>query len=235
MPPGTTGMTIPDRKSKAASWFAALRERICAAFEAVEDDYAGPDGASLPPGRFVRTRVAAAGRRRRHDRADAWPGVREGRGQRLDRVRRVRAGIPRRDPRRGRRSAVLGERHLARRPYALAAGAGRAHEHPPHCHNQGLVRRRRRPDPDLPRSRGGRAIPRRPCRAPATATIRTATPASSWCDEYFYPAAPRRAARRRRDLFRLSRQRRLGARFRLCRERSARRFSRSFRRSCGRG
>ena len=55
MPPGTTGMTIPDKKSKATSWFAALRDRICAAFEAVEDDYAGPGSATLAPGRFVRS------------------------------------------------------------------------------------------------------------------------------------------------------------------------------------
>ncbi len=34
------------------------------------------------------------------------------------------------------RSALLGERHLARRPSALAAGAGGAHEHAPHPHHQ---------------------------------------------------------------------------------------------------
>src|SRR5579862_1133822 len=45
----------PDRQALAAAWFAALRERICAAFEAVEDEYAGPDRATLPAGRFVRT------------------------------------------------------------------------------------------------------------------------------------------------------------------------------------
>jgi coproporphyrinogen III oxidase len=48
-------MAAPDEKSEAAAWFAALRERICAAFEAIEDDYAGPDAATLVPGRFVRT------------------------------------------------------------------------------------------------------------------------------------------------------------------------------------
>jgi len=48
-------MATPDEKSEAVAWFAALRERICAAFEAVEDEYAGPDSANLPPGRFVRT------------------------------------------------------------------------------------------------------------------------------------------------------------------------------------
>ena len=29
------------RKAEAAAWFATLRDRICAAFEAIEDDYAG--------------------------------------------------------------------------------------------------------------------------------------------------------------------------------------------------
>src|SRR5712691_3640975 len=42
-------------KERAASSFAALRDRLCAAFEAIEDDYAGPDRASLTAGRFVRS------------------------------------------------------------------------------------------------------------------------------------------------------------------------------------
>src|SRR5580700_579127 len=48
-------MAAPDRKSEAAAWFAALRERLCAAFEAIEDDYTGADAATRPAGRFVRT------------------------------------------------------------------------------------------------------------------------------------------------------------------------------------
>ena len=44
-----------DRQRRATAWFEALRDRICAAFEAVEDDYAGPDAGTLAPGRFART------------------------------------------------------------------------------------------------------------------------------------------------------------------------------------
>lgn len=42
------------RKTAAADWFQNLRDRICAAFEAVEDDYAGRQWADLPAGRFER-------------------------------------------------------------------------------------------------------------------------------------------------------------------------------------
>jgi coproporphyrinogen III oxidase len=44
-----------ERKALASSWFAALRDRICAALEAIEDDYAGPDADNLVPGSFART------------------------------------------------------------------------------------------------------------------------------------------------------------------------------------
>jgi coproporphyrinogen III oxidase len=47
--------TVIERKSRAAAWFAALRDRICAAFEALEDAYAGSDAGEIAPGRFVRT------------------------------------------------------------------------------------------------------------------------------------------------------------------------------------
>ncbi len=53
-------MTLPDedRKARAAQWFAALRDRICAAFEAIEDELAGANAerfAEVAPGRFERT------------------------------------------------------------------------------------------------------------------------------------------------------------------------------------
>jgi coproporphyrinogen III oxidase len=43
-----------ERQQQAAAWFATLRDRICAAFEAIEDEYAGEGAAALAPGRFVR-------------------------------------------------------------------------------------------------------------------------------------------------------------------------------------
>jgi len=49
-PPDTT-----DRQLRASAWFNILRDRICASFEAIEDDYSGPDAASLAAGRFERT------------------------------------------------------------------------------------------------------------------------------------------------------------------------------------
>jgi coproporphyrinogen III oxidase len=67
-PQGPSG-SLPDAlhiaeamKPRAAEWFAALRDRICAEFEAIEDE-AGRDGTDFPffpeaprePGRFVRT------------------------------------------------------------------------------------------------------------------------------------------------------------------------------------
>ena len=56
-----------DRKTRAAQWFAQLRDRICAAFEAIEDELTGPNAerfAEVAPGRFEHTdweRGAAAG------------------------------------------------------------------------------------------------------------------------------------------------------------------------------
>jgi coproporphyrinogen III oxidase len=42
------------RKARAASWFKDLRDRICAAFEGIEDAQDAGPFATLPPGRFER-------------------------------------------------------------------------------------------------------------------------------------------------------------------------------------
>ncbi|WP_449221341.1 oxygen-dependent coproporphyrinogen oxidase [Tistrella mobilis] len=44
-----------ERRTAASGWFRELRDRLCAAFEAIEDDYAGPMNPDLAPGRFERT------------------------------------------------------------------------------------------------------------------------------------------------------------------------------------
>jgi coproporphyrinogen III oxidase len=54
-------MTHPPRpdhdrlKPAATAWFEALRDRICGAFEALEDSLRTGPQAGLPPGRFIRT------------------------------------------------------------------------------------------------------------------------------------------------------------------------------------
>jgi len=59
-------------KSDARCWFESLRDRLCSAFEAIEDELPSdaPHGA-LPPGRFVRT----AWRRPNEDDSDGGGGV----------------------------------------------------------------------------------------------------------------------------------------------------------------
>src|SRR3981081_2688369 len=48
--PAATG----ERQQRAAVWFGAGRDRICTAFESIEDEYAGPDADQSPSGRFER-------------------------------------------------------------------------------------------------------------------------------------------------------------------------------------
>ena len=43
--------TLDARKARSSAWFEALRDRLCAAFEAIEAEHGAADG---PPGRFER-------------------------------------------------------------------------------------------------------------------------------------------------------------------------------------
>ena len=52
---------VPGRKARAAAWFEALRDDICAAFEALEDAQDTGPFAGLPAGRFERKETHRAG------------------------------------------------------------------------------------------------------------------------------------------------------------------------------
>ncbi len=47
----TDAPILDDQQIAALAWFQSLRDSLCAAFEALEDEGTGP----FPPGRFVRT------------------------------------------------------------------------------------------------------------------------------------------------------------------------------------
>jgi coproporphyrinogen III oxidase len=54
--PLPTEAVLDERKASAATWFSALRDEICTAFEAIEAEAPGPFAAvAEEPGRFVRT------------------------------------------------------------------------------------------------------------------------------------------------------------------------------------
>jgi coproporphyrinogen III oxidase len=52
---------VIERQQSAAAWFAELRDRVCAGFEAIEDAYAEQDATTLAPGRFERKDWQRAG------------------------------------------------------------------------------------------------------------------------------------------------------------------------------
>ncbi len=54
-PAGPPGPADHPLATPARAWFETLRDRLCAAFEAIEDELASGPHASLPPGRFQRT------------------------------------------------------------------------------------------------------------------------------------------------------------------------------------
>jgi coproporphyrinogen III oxidase len=48
--------TNPDRCQRAIAWFTALRDRICATFEAIENEFVADRPEEAPAGRFARAR-----------------------------------------------------------------------------------------------------------------------------------------------------------------------------------
>jgi coproporphyrinogen III oxidase len=46
---------LSELRERTRTWFETLRDRICTAFERLEDDFGGPDRQQLAAGRFVRT------------------------------------------------------------------------------------------------------------------------------------------------------------------------------------
>ena len=65
--------SLSELKDRAADWFAELRDRICASFEAIESEASGPffDEAPTIAGQFVRK----AWERKNHDGAPGGGGV----------------------------------------------------------------------------------------------------------------------------------------------------------------
>ena len=186
---GGTRATMTDEmateKARASAWFGELRDAVCAAFERLEDAQTGGPHAALSPGRFGRRETRRAGEgagqdggdaasdggRRRHVRHAGRPLLREGRRQRLDRLRRARrsgaalADGAARDSGVGLRPALLGRRHQPGRAYALAEMPRRAHEHADVLDARRMVvRRRLGSEPDGRGAGGHRLLPRSPAR-----------------------------------------------------------------------
>ncbi|MFN3616222.1 MAG: coproporphyrinogen III oxidase, partial [Rubrimonas sp.] len=59
--PHAPAAEMAEQRRRAAEWFVALRDRICAEFEAIEDEQTSGPFADLPPGRFQRKETRRAG------------------------------------------------------------------------------------------------------------------------------------------------------------------------------
>ena len=204
-----------EHQERASSWFETLRDRICAAFEAIEQDYAGPDADSLPPGRFVRTNW---------DRPGGGGGTMAVMRGRV--FEKVGVNV----------STVAGEFSAefrneipgaAEDPRFWASGVSLvAHMRSPlvpavHMNTRHIVTRKSwfgggaDLTPIYPDEEAAGEFHAALAAACAGYDPECHERFKAWCDEYFY--LPHRGEKRGagRDLFRLSRQRRLGTRFRL--------------------
>ena len=142
----TTPIEDP-RFAAVRDWFETLQQRIIAAMEALEREFAGV-GADRPPGRF---------RLEPWERTDASGAP--GGGGRMAMLRgrlfekmgvhssvvhgAFPTGIRVANSRRRQRPALLGGRRLGDRPSVEPARADRAYEHAARAHDQDMVRRRR--------------------------------------------------------------------------------------------
>ena len=193
-----TDLVEPATKARVAGWFEELRDRLAAAFEAIEDD--GPGEGPCRP--FRARATGRAGRRRRGhgilrgrvlEKAGVNVSIVEGEFSEAFRARIPGAA----EDRRFWASGISVVAH-PRSPLVPAA----------HMNTRMIVTRKRwfgggadltPVFPDADDSASFHAALRAACdRADPGYYPRF----KAWCDEYFYPAAPGRAARGGRDLLR---------------------------------
>ena len=179
------------QKARTRAWFEELQSLICASFEAIEAEYAGPL-AHLPPGRFE-TKAW-----RRSDSEDLGGGImRVMKGRVFEKVGvnvstvygTFSPDFARQIPGAEDDSTFLVERHLTHRPSALTP-----HVPAVHMNTRYIVTTKSwfggAPlyHPDVPQRRGCARFPRRP--SPALAATRmapiTMRASKQWCDEYFF-------------------------------------------------
>jgi coproporphyrinogen III oxidase len=60
-----------ENKQRARDWYESLRDRLCATFERIEEEYTGGQHSEMPPGKFVRTPTT----RHSDDGGDAGGGI----------------------------------------------------------------------------------------------------------------------------------------------------------------